>query len=159
MSKHTKGWLLVGVQGLLLLALVILPWRTLGSDGPLPVWVSLLGVLIAMVGVGLGLAGAVALSTALTPTPVPKPGESLRTSGVYAIVRHPLYTAVLTTAVGFTVAVGSWWQVAVCGCLAAFFGLKSRWEDALLAQRFGAEWQTYRRSTPAIIPFARSDRR
>ncbi len=159
MSTHAKGWLLVGVQGLLLVALVVLPWRPLGADGPLPVWLSLVGVAVALAGVGFGVAGAATLSTALTPTPVPKPGESLRTNGVYAVVRHPLYTSVLTTAIGFTLAVGSWWQVAVCVCLAGFFGYKSRWEDAMLAERFGSQWQDYRSTTPAIIPLTRLDRR
>lgn len=85
--------------------------------------------------------------------------ETLRTSGAYAIVRHPLYTSVLTVAVGFTIAVGSWWQLAVCCCLAIFFGFKSRWEDSMLAERFGDQWQDYRRATPAIVPLLRLGRR
>lgn len=158
-NQHSKGWLLVGIQALLLVALVVLPWRPLGSDGPLPVWFSLVGVAVMAAGVGFGLAGAATLSSALTPTPVPKPGETLRTSGAYAIVRHPLYTSVLTVAVGFTIAVGSWWQLAVCCCLAIFFGFKSRWEDSMLAERFGDQWQDYRRATPAIVPLLRLGRR
>jgi protein-S-isoprenylcysteine O-methyltransferase Ste14 len=136
-------------------ALVVLPWRTVGSADALPPWVSALGVLLALAGLAFGLAGAVALSTALTPTPVPKEGEVLRTNGAYRIVRHPLYTSVLTAAVGFTLAVGSWWQVGVCAALAVFFAYKSRWEDSMLAERFGDEWRAYARRTPGIIPLAR----
>lgn len=142
----------MAIQAALLVALVVLPWRSLGAQGALPIWVSVLGLLVVLTGAAFGVAGAATLSTALTPTPVPKEGETLRTSGAYRIVRHPLYTSVITVAIGFTLAVGSWWQVVVCVVLFAFFTFKSRWEDSMLASRFGQDWRDYARTTPAIIP-------
>jgi hypothetical protein len=33
-----------------------------------------------------------------------------------------------------------------------FFWLKSRWEDSLLAEEYGTEWQSWAKSTGALIP-------
>ena len=134
------------------MALVALPWRT-PADGLWPPgpW-QLLGTVLIVAAVAFALLAMSHLSTALTPTPVPRPNGTLRTHGAYRIVRHPIYSSLLLAAVGFTLAVGSWWQVAVTVALAVFFTLKSRWEDAMLAERFGDEWRAYARRTGALAP-------
>ena len=92
-SKTTSGWTLVGVQALLLLALFVAPARRgLAQLWP-PDAAAIIGVLLMAMGVVIGLLAARTLSSALTPTPVPRAGEGLRTSGVYAWVRHPIYFA------------------------------------------------------------------
>ena len=48
---------------------------------------------------GMGVAG-LGLGRGLTATPVPNRSAQLRTGGLYAWVRHPLYTALLVFAVG-----------------------------------------------------------
>lgn len=152
MSKTTSGWTLVGVQALLLLALFVAPARRgLAQLWP-PDAAAIIGVLLMAMGVVIGLLAARTLSSALTPTPVPRAGEGLRTSGVYAWVRHPIYTAVLLAALGYTVAVGGRWQLLTTALLAVFFVAKSRWEDSLLAAEHGAQWEEYQRSTSALIP-------
>lgn len=151
-TQEVKGWLLVGLQALLLVALVTLPWRTSpDSVWPPSVWLVIGGLLI-LAGVAFALLAMSHLSTALTPTPVPREGQTLRTRGAYRVVRHPIYSAILLASVGFTVAVGSWWQVGVTAALAVFFTLKSRWEDTMLAERFGDEWRAYACRTGALVP-------
>lgn len=100
----------------------------------------------------LFLSAARTLSSALTPTPVPMAGEALRTDGVYRWVRHPIYSSVLLAAVGYTIAVGSWWQVGVCALLTVFFVAKARWEDTMLREAHGAAWSDYQRHTGALLP-------
>lgn len=152
MTREVKGWLLVGLQFVLLVALVALPWRT-SPDGlwPPSPWL-ITGSVLVIAAMGFALLAMSHLSTNLTPTPVPRPNGALRTHGAYRIVRHPIYSAILLAAVGFTIAVGSWWQVAVTVALGVFFTLKSRWEDAMLAERFGDEWRAYARRTGALVP-------
>ena len=62
-------------------------------------------------GLAVFLIALLGLGTALTPTPVPQEGAALRTSGIYAVVRHPIYVGILVAALGFALAVGSIWQV------------------------------------------------
>lgn len=152
MTKTASGWVLVGVQALLLLALVIAPSRRGLPDLWPPDFAGVVGVLLITAGVVVGVLAARELSTALTPTPVPREGEQLRTSGVYAWVRHPIYTAVLLLALGYTIAVGGRWQLLTTALLAVFFVAKARWEDSLLSAEHGAEWEEYQRRTSALIP-------
>ena len=146
MTRSRIGWLLVVVQFVLLAVLVFLPWRA-------PTLLSLaLGVPIAAAGVVLGLSASRRLGRALTPTPVPIAGAGLRTTGAYARVRHPIYSAVLLLALGFVIAVGSAWSWACVLVLLLFFLVKSRWEDRLLHAEYGSEWETWAARTGALIP-------
>lgn len=138
--------MLVGVQAVLLVAIVVLPRR-----GPEPAAVVVAAVLAA-IGVGLGLAAVRTLGSALTANPVPIDGAGLRTSGAYRRIRHPIYTAVILLAAGFAVAVGSWWTVAAVLVLAGFFWAKSRWEDRLLRERYGPQWDAWAQHTGALLP-------
>ena len=76
--------------------------------------------------------------------------------GAYRIVRHPIYASM------FALLLGTGFLVALLGFLGAaivFFvigtEIRVRIEDALLSSRFGAAFDSYRRSVPAYIPFVR----
>lgn len=146
MSRHTLGWLLVGVQAVLLVALVLVPH---GQTGVARI---ILGALLITAGVAFGGAAGFRLGSALTPTPVPVPGATLRTDGPYRAVRHPIYSAVLVAAIGFAVAFGSAWTWLIVVLLGLFFWVKSRWEDALLKEAHGPEWELWMSTTGALIP-------
>jgi protein-S-isoprenylcysteine O-methyltransferase Ste14 len=146
MRTGTLGWLLVGVQFLLLLVLILLPWR---SPSVLSIVV---GVLLFVAGAILGLAAGRRLGRALTPTPVPVAGAGLRTDGAYRWVRHPIYSAVLLMVGGYVIAIGSVWSAACAVVLLVFFVLKSRWEDGLLRAQYGEEWTAWAARTGALVP-------
>jgi protein-S-isoprenylcysteine O-methyltransferase Ste14 len=145
-SRRALGWSLVVIQAVLLVVLVLAPHRA-------PTAASLVagGALVAA-GALLGLAAFRALGRALTPTPVPVAGAGLRTTGAYRLVRHPIYSAILLAAAGFTLAVGTGWTLLALGVLAAFFVAKSRWEDRLLREQYGHEWDSWARTTGALLP-------
>lgn len=144
------GWILVAVQALLLLALVLLPWRR-SLSWPLDV-LDVFGLLLMVAGLALMLISFIALGRALTPTPIPVEGAGLRTRGIYGVVRHPIYVAVLIAALGFTLAVGSVWQVIVWFALLGFFLGKAFWEDRLLAERHGVAWYDYADHVGGFFP-------
>jgi protein-S-isoprenylcysteine O-methyltransferase Ste14 len=148
MSARAVGWLLVGVQGGLLATLVLLPSR---DDWPTPPAIQVTGVVLVVAGVVGGIVAARRLGSALTPTPEPRSGDSLRTDGLYAHVRHPIYTAVLVLVVGIVVRSGSLPTAAVGLVTVVFFQLKARWEEARLRARY-PDYDAYAAHTPRFVP-------
>lgn len=146
MSRHVIGWLLVGCQAVLLVALVVVP----RSDTDIARVV--LGALLIAAGAVFGGMAGLRLGSALTPTPVPLAGATLRTDGPYRAVRHPIYSAVLLAALGYAVAFGSVWTWLVVVLLVIFFWGKSRWEDTMLKEVHGPEWELWMSTTGALIP-------
>ena len=144
------GWVLVGVQALLLILFVVLPKRR--SLFAPPDVLDVLGIILMIAGLAAVLIALVSLGAALTPTPVPQEGAALRTGGIYSLVRHPVYSGILLAALGFTLAVGSLWQVLLWIALAVFFYGKAFWEDRLLAERHGVAWFDYADHVGGFIP-------
>lgn len=77
-------------------------------------------------------------------------------TGPYRLIRHPIYSSIvcLMLATGLLITPWLWLLAALAVCLV---GTEIRvWvEDALLASRFGDDFQKYKRSTRAYIPFLR----
>jgi protein-S-isoprenylcysteine O-methyltransferase Ste14 len=74
-------------------------------------------------------------------------------SGPYSLLRHPIYTGLLTMYVGTAVVSGEW--LALVGLAMAGFAYwrKIRLEEANLNMGFGAEYDAYRRDTWALVPW------
>lgn len=145
-NRTVIGWLLVAAQIAVFVVLAVLPWRS----------PSLLSIALALpflvIGGWLGLASFTTLGGALTPTPVLIEGAGLRTWGPYSLVRHPIYTAVLSLTFAAVILAGTWWSVAWSVVIVGFFWGKSRWEDRLLAEEYDDEWRVWARDTGALIP-------
>lgn len=150
------GWLLVAAQVLLIVVFVVLPKRR--SLFAPPDLLDVLGVLLMIAGLAVLLIALLSLGSALTPTPVPQEGAALRTGGIYSVVRHPVYVGILLAALGFTLAVGSLWQVILLVAMAVFFYAKAFWEDRLLAERHGVAWFDYADHVSGFIPRIRGQR-
>jgi protein-S-isoprenylcysteine O-methyltransferase Ste14 len=145
-NRTVVGWLLVATQVAVFVVLAVLPWRS-------PSVVSvILAIPFVVIGGWLGFAAFGTLGSALTPTPVPISGAGLRTNGPYARVRHPIYTAVLSLTLAALILAGTWWSWAWSVVIVLFFWGKSRWEDTLLAQEYGNEWEVWAQQTGALIP-------
>lgn len=146
MAKRGFGWALVIAQFVLLAVGILLPWQRNSLA------LALGGGIVVALGVVLLLAAFLRLGDALTPTPVPKVGATLRTTGAYRLVRHPIYAAILLIVIGLSLAAGSPLSIAWIAALVAFFLLKSRWEDRLLLAAYPDEWPAWRARTPALVP-------
>ena len=88
---------LVALQLLLLAGLLWLPGR---RAWPVPGWLITVAVVAIAVAGAWAVAGALRLGSSLTASPLPSPGAQLRTAGVYASVRHPIYSALLLGGAG-----------------------------------------------------------
>ncbi|HEX6758363.1 MAG TPA: isoprenylcysteine carboxylmethyltransferase family protein [Propionibacteriaceae bacterium] len=139
---------------------VFVPWWLTGwrVRQPLSSWaVTPLRVL----GVALIAAGAVVLVQAFTRfvvegvgTPAPiAPTQKLVVGGLYRYVRNPMYLAVLAAIVGQALVLSQpvllAYAAAVGAAMAAFV---HGYEEPTLADRFGAEFEAYRRAVPAWWP-------
>ena len=87
-----------------------------------------------------------------TPAPV-APTERLVVGGLYRHVRNPMYIAVAATIVGQALILGRLGLLvyaAVFGAVVAAF--VRGYEEPTLAQRYGEQYEDYRRAVPAWWP-------
>lgn len=112
------------------------------------------GLVLCLLGAAVGLAALRALGNAYASDPTVRPGQRLVTTGIYAQVRHPVYTALLTWAAGLALLLGSIWGMVVSwALLAPAVALRIREEESLLAHTFGAQYECYAARTHRLIPF------
>ncbi|MCD6303333.1 MAG: isoprenylcysteine carboxylmethyltransferase family protein [Planctomycetes bacterium] len=78
---------------------------------------------------------------------------TLATSGLYGLVRHPLYASALLLVIpGVVLAVRSWLLVPMPAVAYAAFRWAVRTEEQELHRRYGEAYERYRKSTNAIFP-------
>src|SRR5262249_3671558 len=79
--------------------------------------------------------------------------DMLNTTGIYSVVRNPLYLGNAIIALGLVMAIKVWWLAAIV-VLAGFLYLERiiAAEEEFLAERFGAEYTRWVERTPAFIP-------
>ena len=81
--------------------------------------------------------------------------ELVRT-GPYAVVRHPIYAALLGMLLATIVLLTPWqWALVSLALFIAGTEIRVRTEDGLLASRFPEAFAEYRRKVPAYVPFVR----
>jgi protein-S-isoprenylcysteine O-methyltransferase Ste14 len=78
-------------------------------------------------------------------------GHQLVTSGPFAIVRHPMYTGLILSAVGSLLMYPTWTTLLFV-CFAPLISVRARREETALAAEFGEQWREYCRRVPAFIP-------
>ena len=80
-------------------------------------------------------------------------GQELATQGPYGHVRNPLYLGSFIIGAGFAIAAASWILAAlfVVFFLAVYLPVVRR-EGKELRRRFGAEYEDYSASVPALVP-------
>ena len=141
------GWSAVAAQFVALAGIVLSP----GDPNPLPGWVGWLGVGLMVLGAAIMMAAFLNLGSALTPTPVPVEGAGLRTSGLYSRVRHPIYTGLLTLALGVVLRSPGPWPAFWLMVLAVILTSKSVWEERMLNAAY-PQYGTYRERTGRFLP-------
>ena len=150
LGRRGEGW--VVLQGVLIAALVAVGlkgprWpsrgRRLRQGAALP---------LATAGACMMAAGMGGLGRHLTPFPRPVAGSELKRTGVYGLVRHPIYGAVLLLALAWTL-VSSPATILPSAAGAAFLEAKRRREEAWLAEQH-ADYGEYCQAVPRrFIPW------
>jgi protein-S-isoprenylcysteine O-methyltransferase Ste14 len=148
-----QAHLLVLIQFILFTVLASAFFALPGASSP-PARVA--GIVLAGVGVALGL---LAFRAHLTTNPglpniSPEPNQraQLVETGIYARIRHPIYTAVLACCIGAALFHGHIATVAVAGVIVVFFTYKSWFEERLLKEAY-PQYSEYMRRTGRFLPF------
>jgi protein-S-isoprenylcysteine O-methyltransferase Ste14 len=140
----------VGCFVLLLVLGAIFPALRIGERPP--------GELAVLAGILMATTVAIWIAVIREVRPAHFAGR-LVTSGLFANVRNPLYSAFIFLAcAGLALLLWSWPGLTLP--LIAY-ALYRRWiplEEARLERRFGAEYAAYRRRVPALVPHLRAPR-
>jgi protein-S-isoprenylcysteine O-methyltransferase Ste14 len=150
-----RGEYWVFAQTLLIVGFVLLPiYQPPGLRLPFSLlYVTLTITLILEIGAAiLFVRGLSELGQSLTPLPYPREDGELVQTGVYAIVRHPVYSAIILATLGWAIL-----QVSVSHLVGAivflvFFNAKANREEAWLQEKY-PEYADYRQRVKKLIPW------
>lgn len=82
-----------------------------------------------------------------------KQGHELITTGPYAVVRHPIYTGILTGFLGVAIAITQVRGIVALALIFLVFWLKLRLEEQWMRSQFGETYGAYARQTAALVPY------
>lgn len=143
-------------QGILLLVFALLPPQIPSSiELDSSIWQYTSWILTAIFGMlaivflGRSLSD---LGQNLTPLPHPRDEGQLVTTGIYGLVRHPMYSGVIYLALAYASWQMSWVHLVGSIVLFVFFDAKSRKEEVWLTERF-PDYSNYRTSVKKLIPW------
>ena len=149
-SKFTQrgGWWVAG-QFVLMMAVAVLGIACRDESKHRLLF---LGGLISLAFSGIcGIGGTLALGRNLTPFPRPAAGTQFVQHGIYGLMRHPLYAALIYAAAGWSLIRSSWPALAASLALAIFFDAKARQEERWLRQQF-PDYARYQQRVRRFIP-------
>lgn len=144
-----RGGLWVAAQNTLtLVALLLAPLFRGQWQHPA---LTLAGAVLFGAGGSFGIAGVRALGRNLTPYPKPRENSKLVQRGVYALVRHPLYSSLMFASAGWACLWGSWVGLAAAGALTLLLHVKAIREERWLRDRY-PEYCDYEQRVKRFVP-------
>jgi protein-S-isoprenylcysteine O-methyltransferase Ste14 len=115
-------------------------------------FLSILGFVIASAGFVLVIASVFSFRQRITPHPVPLHNYKLRKTGMYAIVRHPIYFSILVIMTGSVFFFQAYISLVFVIALFLLFRSKAAFEERFLVEKF-SEYAEYQTKTRKLIPF------
>jgi len=151
---NSRGEGYVVLQAVLFALILIGPsdWPGFAWPEPLRAASEGLGWILMAAGFVVAVIAARHLGPNLTPLPRPRDEAHLVVSGLYRIVRHPIYFGVLLLAGGWALYRHGTLTLVYVAVLGVFFDLKSRREEGWLVERF-PEYSDYQRRVRKLIPW------
>jgi len=117
-------------------------------------WLTWVGVAIMICGIVFRQYVIIVLGKFFTAQVQIQADHELIKAGPYRYIRHPSYLGILILALGLGIALANWISLLLCIVL-PFIGImrRIRVEDKALEKYFGKQYQDYRKSTWAFIPY------
>lgn len=111
------------------------------------------GLALVLAGAAFNVYGRVVLSSRWANQIKVYEGQTLATNGPFALVRHPLYASLIWMFVGGSLVYANPVSLAMTlGIFVPMMYARSRKEDAVLEEVFGAEFEEYRKRTGMFLP-------
>jgi protein-S-isoprenylcysteine O-methyltransferase Ste14 len=155
LRHNSRGEYLVLLQGALLAGFAILPvYQLPGFKIQSTQLIYLTWFLAAMLGLGaliLIVKGLKDLGKNLTPLPYPIENGELIQTGIYSIVRHPLYSGLILAALGWTIFQMSISHLIATAIFLIFFDIKANREETWLSEKY-SDYSEYRQRVKKLIP-------
>lgn len=148
MSDKSRGNLLVVIQFVLLAIILFFPGGNLWA---VPQWLGWTAMALTFGGLFIAVFGIFGLGQSLTANPVPKERSELKTGGLYARMRHPIYSGLMVMSVGLTISSQSLVSLISCILLFVLFMIKARFEEKLLLATYPA-YSAYAARVGRFIP-------
>ena len=120
--------------------------RFVGGDPVLTV----AGDVLALAGVVLLVVSLQTIGRSIQVAPAPRADAKLVTHGVYRVLRHPIYTAIVLVLVGLVLRGATAASTALAAAAIGFLLVKARFEERLLAERY-PEYDAYRKTTRGVL--------
>jgi protein-S-isoprenylcysteine O-methyltransferase Ste14 len=109
--------------------------------------VSFLGLAVRIITVGRAPIGTSGRNTR------EQVANTLNSTGIYSVVRHPLYLGNYLIMIGFALWPHVWWLAVLTTCFYALYYERIMLaEEAFLRERFGEAFEKWSAQTPAFIP-------
>lgn len=111
---------------------------------------SFIGPLLILAGLVIVYRSAADLKNNLSPWPVPpKSGRgSLIDDGIYAYIRHPMYSGSLAGMIGLAMITDSVPRLVLTLVLYFVLDVKSDYEESKLIETYGSEYEDYQKKVP-----------
>ncbi len=134
-------------------AYLINPARVSWSSLALPAWLRWAGALLGLLVVPPLLFWTFrSLGKNLTDTVVTRRQHTLVTHGPYRWVRHPFYVVVFLWVLSLSLVTANWLLAILGVAVVTMLAIRTRVEEAKLAERFGDEYRAYARRTGKFFP-------
>jgi protein-S-isoprenylcysteine O-methyltransferase Ste14 len=111
------------------------------------------GLLVLILGIAFAIRARVHLGTNWSSRPAIHENHTITRTGPYAIVRHPIYTGILTGMLGTAIATGALLAFVSLLVIFVLFIIKIRMEEQFLLDEFGEEYERYRSEVKALVPY------
>jgi protein-S-isoprenylcysteine O-methyltransferase Ste14 len=157
--ESCKGWLEIVLLALMWFAAMILPLAAIltpvlsFADYPLHPLAFSIGVVALSAGLWLFHRSHADLGKNWSITLEIREAHQLVTSGVYRLIRHPMYTAIFLQAIAQALLLSNW--LAGPACLFAFllmFAFRVGAEERMMRRKFGEAYVDYTGRTHRLIP-------
>jgi len=152
--RGNRGEYWVMTQALLLLSFALLPVDQPPVKVPfqllyLTLPITLILEAMAIVFIVRGLRD---LGHSLTPLPYHRADGELVQTGMYGIIRHPLYSGLILAALGWAILQLSWLHLLGAIALFLFFNAKSTREEIWLTEKY-SDYAPYSQQVKKLIPW------
>ena len=117
-----------------------------------PAAVSLIGDVAVAVGLGVVVLVVIQNSYASTTVQVAS-GQKVVSTGLYGLVRHPMYTGNVLMLVGLPLALGSYWALALVIPGVAVLAARIRDEEKLLGEELDGYREYTQKVRSRLIPY------